>query len=283
MWWRYSIATTILVVLCDLFAAASQSPQDKEDPSRKLWNKQFESARTKVVKRKPGGKVQTTGSEDLIGITIWRLRDASSNETTNTPRLLFQQGQLIPERVRIDTTFGEKDRVRLNIEVPRVNNHYLYVIDREVYADGTMSAPYLIFPTKRTRGGDNTVRAGKLIEIPAVNDNPPYFHFTSFRKDRVRERLTIIVSPQLLSFPLRDEPLQLDESRVTRWEEQWGGTPEWRETPNGPGRSWTAAEKEAGEGARLLAQGDPLPQTMYRAKSNRSGHLLIVVALQIAP
>jgi hypothetical protein len=272
----------IILVLCGLFAAASQPLQEKEDLSRKLWNKQFETARKRAGKGKPRGKAHTIG-KDLIGLTIWRLREVSSNETVNIPRLLFQQRQLIPERIGIDTIFSENDRVRLSIEVPRVNNHYLYVIDREVYDDGTMSAPYLIFPTRRTRGGDNTVRAGKLIQIPALEDNPPYFNFTSFRKDRVRERLTIIVSPQSLSFSLGDEPLQLDPSQVTQWEKQWGGTPEWRETPNSLGRTWTAAEKEAGDGARLLSQLDPLPQTMYRARSNPSGHLLIVVALRIAP
>ena len=51
---------------------------------------------------------------------------------------------------------------------------YLYVIDREQYADGTQGEPYLIFPTTRTRGGDNSVKAGRVMEIPSQDDNPPY-------------------------------------------------------------------------------------------------------------
>jgi hypothetical protein len=42
---------------------------------------------------------------------------------------------------------------------------YLYVIDREQYEDGTLGEPVQIFPTTRTRGGDNSVKPGSLIEI----------------------------------------------------------------------------------------------------------------------
>lgn len=283
--WRscYLPATAALLALGSLFAVASQSPQNTEDTSRKVWNKQFEAARSKAGKRKPGSRPQRTAGESLIGVTIWRLRDALSGEANDNPRLLSQKDQSIPERVGLNTTFREKDRVRLNIEVPRVNNHYLYVIDREVYADGAMSEPYLIFPNKKTRDGDNTVWAGKLIQIPPVDSKPPYFNFTSLRKDRVQERLTILVSPQPLALPLSEEPLALNASQVAQWEKQWGGVPQWRE----PGRSlslaWTEAESEAVAGSRLLSQGDPLPQTMFRAKKNRSGHLLIVVMLRVEP
>ena len=65
---------------------------------------------------------------------------------------------------RHNTPLAIGDRVRLTIESS--NNGYLYVIDRELDADGTKSDPYLIFPTARTREGDNAVRGGRLVDIP---------------------------------------------------------------------------------------------------------------------
>ena len=76
-----------------------------------------------------------------------------------------QSSQWTPERIEVDTPLKVNDRVRLSVESPR--DGYLYVIDREQYADGSLGDAYLIFPTRRTRGGDNRVRPGKLIDIPA--------------------------------------------------------------------------------------------------------------------
>src|SRR5690349_23992390 len=47
---------------------------------------------------------------------------------------------------------------------------YLYVFDREVYADKSLGEPYLIFPTTALRGGDNLVKAGRVVEIPSHDD-----------------------------------------------------------------------------------------------------------------
>ena len=66
---------------------------------------------------------------------------------------------------------------------------FLYVIDREQYADGSASEPYLIFPTSRTRGGDNRVEAGRLIEVPDQADRPNYFSVRRSRPDQVAETL----------------------------------------------------------------------------------------------
>ena len=75
---------------------------------------------------------------------------------------------------------------------------YLYVIDREQYADGTFSEPYLIFPTTRTLNGDNKVNVGKLIEIPAQDDGPPYFTLKRSRPDQVAEVLSVLITPEPL-------------------------------------------------------------------------------------
>jgi hypothetical protein len=297
---------------CGLLAAAPQSPQEEEDGTRKLWNKQFEAARTRA--RKPAvkttAKIQTSGAtsqpavqpkarpagasappaetsaelinDELIGVTIWRLRKATAADADSKPRLLAQQGQFVAERASPNTTFRESDLVRLSVEVPRAGDHYLYVIDREVYAGGAMSDPYLIFPTKGTRGGNNVVTAGMIVDIPAPEDNVPFFNFTSVGKGRLSERLTLIVSPQPLALPLGDGPLPLTHAQVAQWEQQSNGVAERRESLGGE-LGWTEAEKEAGEGKRLLTQSDPLPQTIYRVKTQPSGLQLLVVSLRVAP
>lgn len=315
--WRCLLAVGLLSALFGLLAVPSRSQPATQDNTRKLWNKQFAAARVKprrtkrrtnsAKRQKPSAASQSEVqpkaksishtltalpieapvgaiNDELIGITIWRLREARASDTNNTPRLLVQEKRLVAERVEADTTFRETDRVRLSIEVPRTLDHYLYVIDREVYTDGTMSDPYLIFPTMGTRNGNNVVTAGKIIDIPAPEDDIPLFNFTSFKRDRVSERLTIIVSPQPLAVALNDGPLQLSQSQVAQWEEQWGSRAlERREARGGPSRGWTKAEKEAGEGKRLLTQRDPLPQSIYHVIPKQRGYLLVVVALQIRP
>ena len=51
----------------------------------------------------------------------------------------------------------------MSIESPR--SGFLYVIDREQYADGSTSDPYLIFPTQKIHAGNNAVSPGKVIEL----------------------------------------------------------------------------------------------------------------------
>ncbi len=68
-------------------------------------------------------------------------------------------------------------------------------MDQEIYADGSKGEPYLIFPTSRTRGGDNSVKAGRVIEIPAQDDTPPYFTLKRTRADHVGENVIVLVTP----------------------------------------------------------------------------------------
>ena len=84
-------------------------------------------------------------NDAIIGITVWRMRPADEADPATLTAGRESGGLLkvTPERVETDTLLREGDRVRLTIEAPRKG--YLYVIDRERYADGTSSAPYLIF------------------------------------------------------------------------------------------------------------------------------------------
>lgn len=201
-----------------------------------------------------------------LGVTIWRLRPASPGDTV---RLLVQEPQAAaeqwtPERVEAGTSLTVGDRVRVAIESPRAG--YLYVIDREQYADGTTSDPYLIFPTTRARGGDNKVVAGRLTEIPAQTDAPPYFTLRASRPDQTAELITVLVAQEPLSnVTPTASAVRLNRDTVAEWIKGGGRIVEQLEMNGGAGRAWSEEEQRAGaDGTRLLTQHDPPPQTVFR-------------------
>jgi hypothetical protein len=264
------MATAVLLVFCSLWAIAVPSLQgEEEDNTRRIWNKRFREARGRIRSKRP--RVTEVNGE-LIGFTIWRLRETNQSEP-------------IAERATADTLFLEGEQVRLSIETTQEGNGYLYVIDREVYADGTMSDPYLIFPSQTTPPGGNIVIAGKPVYVPAQGDPNPYFTLERSRRDHISENLTIIVSPKPLKLPLGTpaNPARLDVARVAQWEKQWGGRVERREDRDEAGKQWTLAEREASRGERRLVQGDPLPQTIFLVKVKPGAPMMLHAPLQIAP
>lgn len=271
--WRL-LATTALLGFCSLWVVAVPASQHKEeDATRRIWNKRFREARDRtqpkrVQKTAPGG--------ELVGVTIWRLSETTTDDNQNPPTA---------ERATVDTPFREGERVRLSIEVPQVGNSHLYVIDREVYADGATGDPYLIFPSQTTPKGGNVVTAGKPVYIPAQGDSIPYFTVQRSRIDQVREKLTIIVSPKPLNITLgtQTDPTKLDRAQVAQWEKQWGGRFQLREDRSSAGKQWTEVEKQAIEGERRLVQGDPLPQTIYHVKARPGAPIMLHASLKIAP
>lgn len=292
--------------------AAAQSQDD--DPLRRIWNKKFIEARQKSAQpviaaagpRKRRSKVEKTPDAhagltlaagaaggldgDLVGVTLWRLAESRPTTKKEQTRASIESPDgkgrpLIAERVIADTLFQMNQRVRIGVEVPREKNGFLYVIDREVYADGTMSEPYLIFPSRSTPEGGNRLIAGKVVYIPAQGDPFPYFNIQRSRTDQVSELLTIIITPTPLDVTPgpHNAPVELDSTLVASWEQQWGGRTERRELTGGAGGAWTSQEKEAGEGKRKLQQNDPLPQTVYFIAGKRGDHVLLNVPLRIGP
>ncbi len=218
---------------------------------------------------------------EMIGLTIWRLRASRAADNPEARLLLEDESkketEWTPERVEADTVFASGDRVRLGIESPR--DGYLYVIDREQYADGTVSDPYLIFPTLRNREGANSVAAGKLIELPERSA----FRLKPMRPDYAGEVLTLLVTSEpLKDFKPGSGATKMDAGMVARWESQWAAAVERYELVGGAGKPYTKAEKEAGQdGARILTQEDAMPQTLYHVSVKRSAPLLVTVQLRI--
>ena len=277
-----------LLVACASFAVGAQ-----DDTTRSITPERFLKARPAAAAatparptyrpadpRKPAIKAPAGSEMVELGVTIWRLRAAKPGDVA---RLLVQEAdsttQWTPERVPVGAPLAPGDRVRLSIESPRAG--YLYVVDREQYADGTSGEPLLIFPTTRTRGGDNKVAGGRLVEIPSQDDRPPFFTMHPSRPDQTGERLTIVVTTD----PLKDlaiaaEPLKLARATVDGWESRGSASVERLEMIGGAGRAWSRAEQRAGADAtRLLKQDDPPPQTLFRVVVRQPDLMAVNVVL----
>ncbi len=230
-----------------------------------------------IGKRRPNHQGSSTGRS--IGITFWRLRPSLPNDTS---RRITQkksgtaQQEWVPERIEAETPLVEGDKVRVSIESPDAG--YLYVINSEYYADGSVGEPFLIFPTAQLHAGDNRIEAGQLIDIPAQSDSTPWFEVTA--GGQVAELLTIIVSKNRMAINPGHEELTLNWQDVLRWNDSWGASVERIEQAGGAGRAWTNAEQEAGSDAsRRITLANPLPQTIYHISTRPGDPLMLTVPL----
>ena len=271
-------------------ALAMAGQQDDEDQERQLFAKEFLQARSSSTpKRTPqtprsSGRIQPTVSTtpSMLGITLWRLRPADKKDEAQA-RLLEQESDsevvLIGERVGAETKFQEGQKVRLGVESPR--SGYLYVIDREQYADGTYSEPYLIFPTLKTRGGDNSVVAGRLVEIPDQDDRPFYFKMNRHRPDQTGEVLTFLVTPQPIpNLELSRKALKLTNELFAQWELKWKAPARRVELANHAGKAYTKTEMTAGANkTTLLSATDLPPQIIFRLNGRTVGAVMVTLPL----
>jgi uncharacterized protein DUF4384 len=225
-----------------------------------------------------------SGELRQIGMTIWRLRP--SRKTDTGARIIVQEPatevEWTPERISTTTPLKMGDHLRFSFEAAQKG--YLYVIDRERYADNSLGEPTLIFPTTRLRSGENAVAPGQLIEIPDQGDQPNFFTLRRSRPDQTGEELVLLVTPEPLADikPGRDAQV-LPANKVSEWEKQWGRSAQELELVGGAGRPWTRAEQEAGrDQTRLLTQGDPSPQIVYRVSGGPSDPVLVHIQLRYA-
>lgn len=259
--------------------------QDSDIRTRQLWDTSLMTQRP-AAPATPAKQTKAVAPvvRGLVGVTVWNLRPARTTDRRDIRALIQEDGQeseWTPERIPADSPLKEGQRVRISVESG--DEGYLYLIDRDEYADGTKSDPYMIFPTTRTRGGDNRVKAGVVIQIPAPEDNPSYFKVVRSRADQVDEVITILVSPKpITGVGLTANRLKLSEDQVSNWEKQ-SQTKAYRlEAAGQAGKVLTVAEQQASRGA-VLTQADPLPQTMYRVESKPGDSLMLRVPLKLAP
>lgn len=279
-----------LIVLCAAtFAVPTRLQAQDEETTRRLWDTAFinnanrKTAAKRLAKRSyrvVTPKVPTDGvnGETVVGVTLWRLRHARA--TDSGERLIVHEGadaaEWLPERISANTTLNQGDRLRMSVEAARTG--YLYVIDREQYADGSFSEPYLIFPTTRTLGGNNQVTVGKIIELPAQDDRPPYLTVKRSRSDQVAEVLSVLISPTpMAGIEITDKAQKLPEQQVSGWEKSWGSRVGLLELENGIGKAWSRQEKEAaGDGTRSLKPDAPAPQSVYYQPNTKTTEPMLV-------
>lgn len=265
------------IVLC-LITGTLVVAQKSDEATRKLWDTAYitPAAGKKTARRHssrkyriatPNVPIDNVLPESVVGVTIWRLRPAGRAESGE--RIIVHDDnakEYVPERISPNTKLNAGDRVRISVEAAR--NGYLYVIDRELYADGSLGEPYLIFPTTRTLNGDNQVSVGKLAEIPAQEDSPPFFTIRKSRPDQVAEMVSVLVTPTPLEgVQITDKAQKLSEAQVAKWEKSWSNSVGRLEMES-VGQTWTREEKDAA-GTRALTASAPPPQMLfYRPKSN---------------
>lgn len=279
------ITSGLILLVLIVVSVLAQKP---EDETRKLWDTAFiaPSSNKKTPARRrayrnatPNVPVNNVAPDTVVGVTLWRLRPASRSDSGE--RLIVHDANAVsewmPERISATTRLAQGDRLRISVETVRAG--YLYVIDREQYADGTLGEPYLIFPTTRTAGGDNQVAVGRLLEIPAQDDSPPFFTMKKSRPDHVAEVLSVIVAPTPLEeVQITDKAQKLTDAQVASWEKAWG-TSVGRLEMSTIGQTWTKEEKDAT--TRALTASAPAPQLLfYRPSVKPTEPMFVKLRLQ---
>lgn len=219
-----------------------------------------------------------------VGVTIWRFRPSTSADKTKE---LVEEEDAQPtqwslERIAEGTLLAPGQKVRLGVE-SLSRDGYLYVVDREQYADGSFGDARLIFPTQRTPEGANSVKAGKIVYIPGA---PRYFRIkpSQTSKGHVAEVLTVLVSskPLVDAAQLSMSPMVIERAQLETWEKQWGATPTKFEMEGGVGQTMSEKEQAAGLSNSELTQNEPVPQTIYRVAIKPEDNLLLTVPLRFA-
>ncbi len=294
-----SLTANLLLIfgLCMMLYALSSrvtaAPFQDDTGTRRLWDTDYLKPKPKPPAGKPAPPkrryrvvtpqvpTQQVAGETVLGITIWRLRPSTVADDKEVRIIKHKKDNAkvvswTPERIPAETPLAGGQRVRMSIEAARTG--YLYVINREQYANGTLGDPHLIFPTLSLRGGDNQVTVGRIIDLPALEDDPSYFTLDPSRPDQVGEVISVIVAPQPLpDLKIGESEVLLPNELVEKWEKMWGAKVGRLELEGGAGKTWTKEEKAASAGkAKLLKRDGPPPQTLYYRPDAKPGEPLLV-------
>jgi hypothetical protein len=309
-----SIVCLAITLLLIVTTSNSQAPPDQEAKPREITSTDFarpkkssnapeapppkpkiyrlvKSIASPARKRPQGASAQavqqaiTTNSSRVVqqdvGITLWRLRPSKPEDYGPFISVTGTSGKpttWTPVRVQPNYMFALGDLLRLTIESP--HNTFLYVINRESYIDHSLGDAMLIFPTSRTRNGDNRLSAGYLIDIPSWTDQVPYFMLSSSEPRYAGELLTFIFSPEPLDLTIGRKPVAIPIEQLERWEKDWGTEADLYELESGNGQAQTQAEQQATRPTtRRLTQQEPVPQTIYRMRVRSGQPFLINISI----
>lgn len=261
-------------------AARESSAGSKPAPSNRRYERRtppLKSAEAKPSPKGSNGAMNSRAELTQIGLTTWLLRPAKA---TDEKRTVFQDAKtseaFTPVRAEVGHMFAPGDRIRLSMESPREG--YLYIVDREIFADGTTGPAYLVFPTLGIRGGNNLVGAGVLTDLPSPEEPP--LRLQPSGDNVVGELFTFVFSSKpLLIPPLGQNSSELPGDIFSNWV-KWEVQTETYELVGGAGSAWTVAEKNAAAGAKRLKATDPLPQSTFRLRVPSDQPVLVNLALR---
>ena len=228
-----------------------------------------------------------------IGVTIWRFSAGQCPIPDCPIPAAGQTGQkgLVDTAggVRADdsSAFSTGERVRLALE-SLSHDGFIYIINREQFADNTFGDPYLIFPTRSIYSGNNYARPGLQIQLPRAEGcfcvkarNP--------QKGLVADNLVVVISPQpLLSteeIGVREIPLPAKLAKyVIRADKEQAHRGALKD---GVGLTQTPAELKAGtkglvDTQATLTQDDLPPQNFYQTLIPRGAAAVFSVYLHYA-
>jgi hypothetical protein len=288
---KFLMAICICLSLGAAFPAAAQDEDASKAIKAEVFIKDRKPApRRSTIRYRPAIKTSTDPNVAVppagmtfaqIGVTFWRFR--RSNAADKTKELVEDEDGAVEwtlERIEEGTPLAPGQRVRLGLE-SLSREGYLYVIDREQYADGSLGEPILIFPTQKTRDA-NYVKPGRLIYIPSASGK---FRIKPSEgpKPHVGELVTIVVASEPLIDPeqLGQRSIKLPRQQVESWEKQWGVATTRFEMTDGVGTVMTEKEQAAGANAATeLTQDDPVPQTVYRLAIKPDNPIVISVPMR---
>lgn len=263
MRWNVMKRCSILLVFSSALA------QDSEEVTRRLWSNEFAAARPGT----PSGPIaKTAPAYSYLGVTLWRDRPTTNGDPEHARALVLGK-RVTAERVDASAVLREGDSLQFAVESATAG--HLYVIDREVYRDGSKGEPMLIFPNRDVQGGTNRVEPGIQVLLP----DGERFLVKRTRVDLVGEELTFLITPKPIPGVIATgEATLLSPALVAKWEKQWKTTQTTLESTE-KGALLTPSEVKARQGARLTAQ-DPLPHTMFRVDSKAGNPILVSLELK---
>jgi hypothetical protein len=209
-----------------------------------------------------------------IGVTIWRLSpNQCPIQDCPLPRASADSSKgLIDTATRVEDNvpLNNGERVRLGLE-SLSRNGYVYIIDREQFADGSLGEGFLIFPTRKINSAKNWALPGLQIHLPRA-DGCFCVKSRNTQKVLVADVLTVILSPTPL---LTAEEIGADAIPVPVSLISFLGRADKEKTfrallQGGSGLAQTAQEQSAGakglfDTEPVLTQNDLPPQTFYQS------------------
>jgi len=260
--------------------------------SRPRSNRPGKAVSTNYV---PAAADNSTVAEGVdVGVTFWRLRevrkvdDPAVVEPTRIVKRVkgkpVEVDKAIPERAHSEAAWSDGEKFRLSIEIPF--ECFVYILNQERYADGSLSEPYLVFPSKEDLARNAKAISGKLVYFPNQQDCFEIASLAESGRTKIEEVFTILLSPNTMQElpPLaeQEEKRSVDPVLFERLLSDWRART-WRfENRGALGTSITRVEKKSGTGdAEVLTDRDPEPQTVYHVARKRGDSLVITVPIRI--